>query len=216
MNTEQRALADLVHVLELEVHAAELLPQELAGARRALVARVGVHDAAAAVQHVDHEVLAAHRDHRAWRERRRLERALDADRRNDLRQRDPVPAFIAGHDAFERNVRRQGQGGEETLERAPEIALVRQCRLGHAAIGFSREHTELERGGADVDSKRLFGHGGSSWRFGRERPARRSGAERPRQAVAEPRLPGNRLTSGTPSSRDDWPPATTSERPSSS
>ena len=163
MNTEQRAerrwtlgaVADLVDVLEPQVHAAELLAEELAGARRALVAGVGVDDAAAAVEDVDHQVLAAHRHDGAGLELEGIEAALDGHRGDDLGQRDAMAPFGPRDHATQRRGSLRGCPGGASASRGDRprggVSRARRRRL-------LREQAELQGGGSDIDSECLFSH----------------------------------------------------------
>ena len=53
----------------------------------------------------------------------------------------------------------QAETIEQTRERADEIAFVREHCVRGAILGRVRQHTELERGGSDIDSERLVRHG---------------------------------------------------------
>ena len=162
MNTEQRAErrwtrgpdADLIHILEPQVHAAELLAEELAGPRGALVAGVGVDNAAAVVEDVDDQVLAAHGHDSAGLEVQGLKAALDGHRRDDLGQLDAMTPLGAGDDATERSD--SSKAIHEQRQRPGEIALVGEDRVLNAAV--LRDQAELQGGGSDIDSERLFSH----------------------------------------------------------
>ena len=116
-------------VLEAHVHAPQLLQEELAGARGALVAGRDVGDAPRAVQDVDHEGLPAGRDHgRAVHSRGLQEgiRPLHGLRLGDRCQVDELPEPAAGGcDAVD--------GGEVGLRQRPL-----QGALGVALMGVQR------------------------------------------------------------------------------
>ena len=87
------AVADIIDILDPQVHAAELLAEEFAGPRRALVAGVRVDHAAAVVEDVDNQVLTAHGHDSAGLEVHGIKAALDSYRGDDLRQLDAMTPF---------------------------------------------------------------------------------------------------------------------------
>jgi hypothetical protein len=146
--------ADIIDILDPQVHAAELLEEEFAGPRRALVARVCVDNAAAVVEDVYNQVLTTHGHDSAGLEVHGIKAALDSYRGNDLRQLDAMTPFIPRDDATQRSdyfeaIHEQGQ-------RPGEIALVREDRMLNAIV--LRDQTEFQGGGSNINSKCLFSH----------------------------------------------------------
>ena len=96
-------IADIIDILDPQVHAAELLTEEFAGPGRALVAGVRVDNAAAVVEDVDNQVLTTHGHDSAGLEVHGIKAALDSYRGDDLRQRDAMTPFSTCDDATQRS-----------------------------------------------------------------------------------------------------------------
>jgi hypothetical protein len=147
--------AGVIDILYPQVHAAELLAEEFAGPRCALVAGVGVNHAAAIVEDVDYQVLAAHGHDSAGLEVHGIKAALDGYRGDDLGQLDAATPFISRDDPPQRS-----DGSEKIHEpgkRPGDISLMGEDRVLDAVV--LRNEAELQGGGSDIDSKRLFSHG---------------------------------------------------------
>ena len=82
------AVTGVIDILYPQVHAAELLAEEFAGPRCALVAGISVDHAAAVVEDVNNQVLTAHGHDGAGLEVYGIKAALDSYRSDDLRQLD--------------------------------------------------------------------------------------------------------------------------------
>jgi hypothetical protein len=147
--------AGVIDILYPQVHAAELLAEEFAGPRCALVAGVGVNHAAAIIEDVDHQVLAAHGHDSAGLEVHGIEAAFDGYRSDDLGQLYAATTFIS------RDYSPQRSDGSEKIhepgQRPGDISLVGEDRVLDAVV--LRDEAELQGGGSDIDSKRLFSHG---------------------------------------------------------
>ena len=126
MKTEQRAESlrtrapsvTASRLLEVEVHAAELLAEELARAGGALVARVARLDARPPVEDVDDEVLAAERDDGARAQGEGVERRLHGARGDHVGDVDPPPSGASGREGARRGRAVERERGEG-LRRAP-------------------------------------------------------------------------------------------------
>jgi hypothetical protein len=123
---------DLIDILQSKVHATELLAEELAGPRRALVAGVRVDYAAAVVEDVNNQVLTTHGHNSSGFEVHSLKAALDSYRSNDLRQFDAVTPLRSRNDSSQRSDR--SEAFHEKAQRPGEIALVREDRVLNAIV----------------------------------------------------------------------------------
>ena len=146
--------ADIIDILDPQVHAAELLAEEFTGPRRALVAGVRVDNTAAVIEDVDNQVLTTHGHDSAGLKVYGIKAALNSYRGNDPRQLDAMTPFSPRDDAARRSD--HSEATHEPGQRPGEIALVREDRVFNAIV--LRDQAELQGGGSNIDSKCLFSH----------------------------------------------------------
>jgi hypothetical protein len=148
------AVTGVIDILYPQVHAAELLAEELAGPRGALVAGIGVDHAAAVVEDVNNQILTPHGHDGAGLEVQGIKAALDRYRGDDLRQLDATTPFVPRDDSPQWS---DGSEKIHELGQSPgDISLVRENRVLNAIV--LRNEAELQGSGSNIDSQRLFSH----------------------------------------------------------
>ena len=139
--------------LQVQVHPAHLLAEELAGAGGALVARPGVDDPPVLVQAVQNQVLTAHGHDGVGLERQRRQTRLDrlcSDHRADG---EPMSTLVAGHQHPRAIARLHAQVVEQAPDRSRHVTVVRDEALFAESV-VAQLH-QLDVGRADVDSQSM-------------------------------------------------------------
>ena len=149
-----RVVAHPGGVLQVHVHSRELLLEELAGARGALVAGEIVDDGAALVEGVDDEVLASHGDDGVHLLVNGAQGGLDAERLDGVVEGEEAPALVSGD---------QGRGadgrrvlGKGLVDGREEVALV--GKDGAPGDGITIEQHHLQAGGTNVYPETFHHH----------------------------------------------------------